>query len=96
MRKLVYRETAARDLRRIAGYTKSEWGFDQARRYAALLRRRIKALRTFPLRHPEVESRPSLREMRVGQHVVFYLVSDDAIEIVRILHVASDFEARLR
>ena len=71
-------------------------GHEQARRYAAFLRSRMKSLRQFPLRHPEVEDRPGLREMRVGQHIVFYLVRDEAIEIVQILHVATDFKAWLK
>ena len=93
MRKLVYRAAASAELRRIARYTKREWGETQARRYAALLRQRIKALREYPLRFPEVAGRAGIREMRCGQHLVFYRVSDEAIEIVNIVHVARDWEA---
>lgn len=90
MRKLVYRTAASAELRRIARYTKREWGEEQARRYAAELRKRIKSLREFPLRFPETTGRPGIREMRCGQHVVFYSVSDEALEIVNIVHVAAD------
>jgi plasmid stabilization system protein ParE len=82
-------------MRRIAKYTKAEWGAEQARQYAERMRQRIKSLREFPLRYPEVVARPGLREMRCGQHIVFYQVSADAIEIVHVLHVAADFDARL-
>ena len=92
MRKLLYRAKAKAELRRIARYTKREWGVEQARRYSAKMRKRIKSLRDFPLRYPEVEGRPEIREMRCGQHVVFYSVLDDAIEIANIVHVARDFE----
>jgi plasmid stabilization system protein ParE len=34
--------------------------------------------------------------MRCGNHTVFHLVTDDRIEIVRILHERMGFEARLR
>ncbi|MCJ2185332.1 type II toxin-antitoxin system RelE/ParE family toxin [Novosphingobium beihaiensis] len=95
MRRLIFRTAASEDLRQISRYTKSAWGTDQARKYAAQLRERIKALREFPLRHPRVETRPGLHRMRCGQHTVIYCVSDDAIEIVRILHIASDFDAWL-
>lgn len=95
MRRLIFRTAASEDLRQIARYTKAAWGADQARKYAAQLRERITALSEFPLRHPQVEARPELHRMRCGQHVVFYRVSDDAIEIVRILHIASDADARL-
>ena len=96
MRKLIFRIAASAEMRRIAKYTKAEWGAEQARRYAARMRQRIKSLREFPLRYPEVDRRPGLREMRCGQHVVFYQVSEDAIEIVQIVHVAADFDAWLQ
>lgn len=95
MRKLIFRTAASDELRRISRYTKSEWGADPARKYAAQLRERIKALREFPLRYPKVEARPGLHRMRCGQYVVFYRASDDAIEIVRILHLASNVDAWL-
>ncbi|WP_067733361.1 type II toxin-antitoxin system RelE/ParE family toxin [Novosphingobium naphthalenivorans] len=95
MRRLIFRTAASKDLRQISRYTKAAWGTDQARKYAAQLRERIKALREFPLRHPQVEARPGLHRMRCGQHMVIYCVSGDAIEIVRILHIASDFDAWL-
>ena len=93
MRRLIYRTAAATELRRIARYTKREWGEKQARRYAAQLRQRIKALREYPLRFPEIAGRAGIREMRCGQHLVFYRVSDEVIEIVNIVHVARDWEA---
>lgn len=83
-------------MREIAAYTKAEWGREKARRYAALSRKRIKSLRQFPLRYPEVELRPGLREMHAGQLVVFYAVGDEAIEIVQVLHVGADFEIWLK
>ncbi|MEJ2409902.1 MAG: type II toxin-antitoxin system RelE/ParE family toxin [Novosphingobium sp.] len=76
-------------------YTKSAWSPDQARKYAGQLRERIKALREFPLRHPQVEARPELRRMRCGLHMVMYCAPDEAIEIVRILHIALDFDTWL-
>lgn len=95
MRRLVFRAEAAAELRRIARYTKREWGQDQAQRYAAQLRQRIRSLREFPLRFPEVPERPGIRQMRSGQHLLFYRVSADAVEIVNIVHVARDWEAWL-
>ncbi len=96
MRKLVYRAAAEAELRRIACYTRREWGAEQARRYAAELRQRIKSLRDFPLRFPEVAGHAGIREMRCGQHVVFYSVSDEAIAIVNLVYVARDWEAWLK
>jgi len=56
------------------------------------LRRWIKSLREFPLRYPEATERSGIREMRCGQHIVFYSASDEAIEIVNIVHVARGWE----
>ena len=52
----------------------------------------ITSLAEFPLRFPEFDSHPGLRRMNSGRHAVFYLTLDDRIEIVRVVHVASDFE----
>lgn len=52
----------------------------------------VKSLREFPQRFPEFEPRPGMRRMNSGRHAVFYLVGEEQIEIVRVLHVASDFE----
>ncbi len=60
--------------------------------YSAQMRGDIKSLGAFPLRFPEYEPRPGLRRMSSGRHAVFYLVFDDRLEIVAVIHVASDFE----
>ena len=88
--RLVFRAEASADLRRIAAETRLAWGEGQAKRYVAALRNEIKSLVQFPLRFPEFEPRPGLRRMNAGRHAVFYLVSDDRIEVVRVLHGASD------
>ena len=96
MRKLVFHEAASAELRAIGRSTRARWGDRQARVYVAELRERIKSLRQFPLRFPEFgPERPGLRRMRCGSHVVFYLVTDERIEIVRILHERMDFKPRL-
>jgi toxin ParE1/3/4 len=90
--RLIFRAGATADLRNVARTTRTAWGEDQARLYVAKLRREIKSLTEFPLRFPEVDDRPGLRRMNNGRHAVFYVVADERIEIVRVLHVASDFE----
>lgn len=92
MKPLLYRAAAAADIRRVARETRANWGSEQATAYVAQLRDDIKSLRIYPLRFPAFEARPALRRMDSGRHAVFYLVFDDRIEIVRVLHVASDFE----
>lgn len=90
MTAIIFRREASDDLRRIAAETRRAWGEDQAKRYVGGLRDEINALREFPLRHPEFEPRPGLRRMNCARHAVIYLVQDDRIEIIRVLHVASD------
>jgi toxin ParE1/3/4 len=89
---LKFRTAASADMRRVARETRARWGEEQAALYSATLRSDIKSLREFPLRFPEVEGRAGLRRLNSGRHAVFYLASDEQIEIVRVLHVAGDFE----
>lgn len=90
MTRLSFRLEASDDLGRIAAETRKAWGEDQAKRYVGALRSDIKSLLEFPLRYPEFAPRPGLRRMNSGRHAVIYAVSDERIEIVRVLHVGSD------
>ncbi len=92
MIRLKFRAAASADMRRVARETRAAWGEAQAAVYSAKLRDDIKSLREFPLRFAEYEPRPGLRRMNSGRHAVFYLLFDDRIEIVAVVHVASDFE----
>lgn len=87
---LIFRREASEDLRRIAAETRRAWGDEQARHYVGALRNAIKSLRNFPLRYPEFEPRPGLRRMNSGRHAVFYMALEDRVEVIRVLHVASD------
>jgi plasmid stabilization system protein ParE len=58
----------------------------------AELRDDINSLRELPLRFPEFEGRESLRRMNSGRRAVFYLVLEDRVEIILVLHAASDLE----
>lgn len=88
--RLKFRAAASADMRRVAQATRARWGEAQAAKYAAQLRNDIKSLCEFPLRFPEFASRPDLRRMNSGRHAVFYLVLVERIEIVRVLHGATD------
>lgn len=86
---------ASADQRRIPAETRRVSGEDQARRYVAGLRDEIKSLLRYPLRYPEFAPPPGLGRTNSWRHAVFYLVAEDRIEIVRVLHVASDVARRL-
>jgi toxin ParE1/3/4 len=95
VRKLKFRTAASSDMRAISKYTRNRWGEEQTADYIASLRDQIKSLCEFPLRYPEF-GYERLRKMNSGHHIVFYLVNDDAIEVVRVLHQAMDFSERLQ
>ena len=87
-----FHTAASADMRRVARETRAAWGEAQAYKYSRQLRDDITSLAEFPLRFPEFDSHPGLRRMNSGRHAVFYLVLEERIEIVRVLHGASDVE----
>ena len=96
MRRINFRVAASADMRGIAHYTRKRWGDEQTTAHGSNLRDQIKSLREFPLRFPEFDGKyDGMRQMHCGHHMVFYLVTDDAIEIIRVLHEAMDFSERL-
>lgn len=92
MFRIVFRALARRDIVVQAEHSERRWGKRQTRRYLDELESSIQKLTDNPMRFPEFDPRPGLRRMNSGRHAVFYLVSDDWIEVVRVLHVASDIE----
>lgn len=91
MRTIEYRAEAKNDLDEIASYTKARWGSHQAARYLSALHQDVQSLSDFPERFPRHTGRYSqLRKMRSGHHLVFYLVTEAAVEIIRILHERQD------
>ena len=96
MRQLIFRRIALAELRAIGKSTKVRWDDEQAALKVGELRNRNMSLRQFPLRFAEFDgARPGMRKMNCGHHVVFYLVTDEHIEIIRILHEAMDFDGRI-
>ena len=90
---ITYRPEADKDIENIADYTIERWGPEQAHKYVATLRADIESLSNFAKRFPvHGASGLGLRKMISGHHLVFYLLSDEAVEIVRILHERMDVE----
>ena len=91
MIEVLVRPEAEADIESITDYTIERWGVKQAQRYVQALRADIASLEEFPERFPAHEpTRLGLRRMRSGHHLVFYLVGEQAVEIVRILHQRQD------
>ena len=91
------RPEAEADIEDIADYTIERWGPEQARTYLAAIRADIASLTKFTERFPIHEQTGlGLRRMLSGHHLVFYLVTDKAIEVVRVLHERRDPTRELR
>lgn len=88
---LIYRPEALAGLNEAESYTKRTWGSVQARSYVAALVSDIKALRLSALRYPMYEDvYPSLRRKRSGMHHIYYLATNDYVEILNVIHVSRD------
>lgn len=91
--RLVFRAAAKRDLAQLGAHSERRWGTLQTRRYLDEMEAKIQMLSSNPmLGHDAGYLRTGLRRVNSGRHAVFYRVFDDRIEVVRVLHVASDFE----
>jgi toxin ParE1/3/4 len=71
------------------------------RRHAMILiddlLRACRALESMPLRYPLIarrEDRP-IRRRPHGNYLIFYLVTKETVQIIRILHAAMDYDAIL-
>ena len=88
-----YRLTpAARcDLSRIWDYSEERWGLQQAEVYLRDLQTCLERLADDPRRwRPRDEVRPGYRSRAVESHVVFYVVSDGGVDVIRVLHQRMD------
>lgn len=91
MHEVVLRRAALADLDGIARYTTLRWGEEQARKYLAAIRADIDCLASFPPRHPSDRGKHSnIHKMPSGHHLVFYRVTDDRVEILRVFHERMD------
>lgn len=91
MIEVLVRPEAEVDIDGIADETIERWGREQAHNYVSALRADIASLADFPKRFPIHEQTAlSLQRMRSGHHLVFYLVGEDAVEVVRVFHERRD------
>ena len=93
-REVLLRPEAEADIDATADFTIARWGSAQAQTYVAALRNDIASLAQFPLRYPAHRS-TEFRKMISGQHLVFYLVGAESIDVVRIVHVSRDVDTQL-
>lgn len=97
MREVILRPEAEADVEEVADYTIGEWGHEQARAYVRELRKAIEALAVSALRHPLLDGVfPDLRRKRSGMHHIYYLATDDVVDVLMVIHAQRDPALHLR
>ena len=87
---------AQADIEEIWGYTVEHWNVDQAEVYLRKIKAAIEAVADEPrLGRPCDNVRTGYRKYPAGSHLLFYRLTPDGIDIVRILHQRMDFERHL-
>jgi toxin ParE1/3/4 len=90
------RPRAQADLADIWRYTAREWSVDQADRYYRDIMAALQMLGEQPsLGRACDDIRPGYRRYNVAAHVVFYVMTDRVVDVVRILHARRDFQRHL-
>lgn len=91
MLKIVQTVLAEEDLTNIWIYTAEEWSLAQADTYLGEIASAILTLSEHPeLGHARDDLKKGYRALPVNQHIVFYKVLTDEIQIVRLLHKSVD------
>lgn len=86
-------EQADQDLLEIAFYIALD-SVEVADRFIDRIHDRLELLAQSPgMGRPRDELAPSLRSFTVGNYVIFYRLSRDGIEVIRVLHGARDIDS---
>jgi len=89
-------DRAKGDLAEIEEYTGEHWGNHQTDTYMAQIEKRIGSLLDSPyLGVARSDISQGYRSLSEGQHLIFYRIEDDIIEIIGILHASMDLERHL-
>ncbi|WP_109831181.1 type II toxin-antitoxin system RelE/ParE family toxin [Reichenbachiella versicolor] len=98
MAKLTLRQEAIDDLSDIWKYTYETWSENQADRYYEALKSACIELSTNSILgkvYPEIST--SILGYNVNKHIIFYhVISEEEIEVVRILHERMDLKTHLK
>ena len=96
MPRIVKQALVDQDLVEIWLYTFDEWGEIQADRYLDELDKATHLLAAQPLQcHSRGEFNPAVRIHHHAHHLIVYLVMEDGINIVRVLHERMDVDSQL-
>jgi toxin ParE1/3/4 len=96
MRRLRLSPAAQADLSAIWDYTSNRWGAAQANRYISLIRSRAEALAegTTAARRADHVRRGYVM-LSAGSHTLWCQVTQDSVDIIRILHQSMDVHRHL-
>jgi len=95
-RTYVFSKKAVFDLEEIWLYNVENWSVEQADRYYSLIFDEIAYIgKNENSGKPMEHVRKGYRASKVKSHLIFYRISNNVIEIVRILHEQMDIENRL-
>ena len=87
---------AAADLDAIADYTVETWGLAQMEEYLRAMNSRFEWLAENPLAGRERNDvHPGYRSFPEGSHVIFYIVTDENVDIIGIPHKSMDIGPNL-
>ena len=97
MAKVILRQEAIDDLNAIWDYTFEQWSEKQADKYYSTLRFACKEIGEDPDIGKEYTGiKRDLLGLKSGKHIIFYhLISEEEIELIRILHERMDLKNRL-
>lgn len=98
MARVILRQKAIHDLSDIWNYTAFNWSENQADKYYQSIKSACKEIGINPnIGKKYVEICGELLGLKTGRHIIFYQVlSDNKIEIIRILHAQMDLKNRLK
>jgi toxin ParE1/3/4 len=95
-RQLILLPAAESDLSDIWDYTAQRWSLKQARTYASGITDLLILLCDQPEIAPQFgKLTPSVRVYRFRQHLVIFTAADVSVEVIRVVHARSNWQATL-
>lgn len=95
-KQLVIAPAAREDLKNIYDYGVRRWGRKQSDRYLENIKNQLWSLRQQALIGVDrSELLPGVRSLGIGSHIVFYRITTDTAEIIRLLHGRQDPQRHL-
>ncbi len=94
---LVIAPAAKNDLKEIYQYGLRQWGQSQSESYLSTIKKQFWLLTQQPLMGTErPELLPDTRSLSIESHTLFYRVSANRVEIIRVLHCRQDPQRNLK